>query len=64
MAAKEEPEEKGPQECAPCRATGQVVSKLGGEPANVTCPWCEGTGKVIAEHDAQAARREAAASSA
>ncbi|MGI8728583.1 MAG: hypothetical protein ACR2LK_01045 [Solirubrobacteraceae bacterium] len=64
MAAKDEPEMTGPQECAPCRATGQVISKLGGEPATMTCPWCEGSGTVIAEHAAQAVRRAAAASSA
>jgi len=64
MAAKDEPEITGPQECAPCRGTGQVISNLGGEPSTVTCPWCEGSGRVIAEHDAQAARRAAAASSA
>jgi hypothetical protein len=23
----------------------------------VPCPWCEGTGRFIAGHDAQAARR-------
>lgn len=62
MAATDEPEITGLQECAPCRATGQVISNLGGEPSTVPCPWCEGTGAVIAEHDAQAARRGAAVS--
>jgi hypothetical protein len=33
------------------------VSRLGGSATTVTCPWCEGTGHVIAGHDAQAARR-------
>lgn len=60
MAAKDDPETTGPKQCAPCRATGQVISNLGGEQSTVTCPWCEGTGTVIAEHDAQAARRAAA----
>lgn len=46
-----------PAACAPCRGTGRVVSNLGGEPSTVPCPWCEGTGTFIAEHDAQAARR-------
>jgi len=31
---------------------------LGGTPQQVTCPWCEGSGRFIGEHDAQAARRE------
>jgi DnaJ-class molecular chaperone len=47
--------------CSPCRGTGQVVSNLGGEPATEACPWCEGSGSFLAEHDAQAARRAAAA---
>ena len=45
-----------PRECTACRGTGQVVSNLGGSPQQVPCPWCEGTGRFIAEHDAQAAR--------
>jgi DnaJ-class molecular chaperone len=46
-----------PRECTACRGTGQVVSNLGGTPRQVTCPWCEGTGRFIPGHDAQAARR-------
>jgi DnaJ-class molecular chaperone len=42
--------------CHACRGTGQVVSNLGGKPHQVTCPWCDGTGRFIAGHDAQAAR--------
>jgi hypothetical protein len=34
-----------------------VISNLGGSPSTQTCPWCEGTGRFIPEHDAQAARR-------
>jgi hypothetical protein len=34
-----------------------VISNLGGSPSMQTCPWCEGTGQFIPEHDAQAARR-------
>ena len=30
--------------------------KLGGTRQEVTCPWCEGTGRFIPDHDAQAAR--------
>jgi DnaJ-class molecular chaperone len=46
-----------PRECSPCRGTGQVISNLGGSPQQVPCPWCEGTGRFIPGHDAQAARR-------
>jgi len=46
--------------CTACRATGRVISNLGGSPSEVPCPWCEGTGRFLPEHDAQAARREAA----
>ncbi len=42
------------ESCRACRGTGQVVSNLGGSPSDVDCPWCEGSGKFIAEHDAQA----------
>jgi DnaJ-class molecular chaperone len=47
-----------PQRCTACRGTGKVISTLGGSPQQVTCPWCEGTGRFIPGHDAQAARRE------
>jgi DnaJ-class molecular chaperone len=47
-----------PQQCTACRGTGKVISTLGGEPKQVTCPWCEGTGRYIPGHDAQAARRD------
>ena len=57
MAADEETPE--PQPCSPCRGTGKVISNLGGSPSEVACPWCEGTGQFIPEHDAQAARRDA-----
>jgi DnaJ-class molecular chaperone len=50
-----------PVPCAPCRGTGQVISNLGGSPSEVTCPWCEGTGRQIPGHDAQAARAAARA---
>ena len=48
---------------SPCRGTGHLTSKLGGEPHDVSCPWCEGTGTFIPEHDAQAARRDESATS-
>jgi DnaJ-class molecular chaperone len=40
--------------CTACRGTGQVISGLGGTPHRVTCPWCEGSGRFIPDHDAQA----------
>ena len=55
MAADEEITQ--PPECSACRGTGSVISNLGGSPSTVTCPWCEGTGRFIPGHDAQAARR-------
>jgi DnaJ-class molecular chaperone len=44
--------------CTPCRGTGRVSSSLGGEPHEVTCPWCDGTGRFQPGHDAQAAGGE------
>jgi DnaJ-class molecular chaperone len=41
--------------CTACRGTGEVISGLGGTPHRVRCPWCEGSGRFIPEHDAQAA---------
>jgi DnaJ-class molecular chaperone len=55
-----EPEDSyDPDACPPCRGTGRVVSNLGGERSEVSCPWCEGSGRFQREHDAQAARRDA-----
>ena len=42
------------ESCRACRGTGKVISNLGGSPSEVDCPWCEGTGTFIPEHDAQA----------
>jgi DnaJ-class molecular chaperone len=42
--------------CSACRGSGQVISTEGGEPRSVRCPWCDGTGRFIPGHDAQAAR--------
>jgi hypothetical protein len=50
-----------PQECMPCRGTGQVASFLGGERSEESCPWCEGTGRRTAGVDAQAHWQPAAA---
>ncbi len=44
----------GPRECMPCRGSGKLISKLGGEPSTVTCPWCDGGGVRIPGVDAQA----------
>jgi DnaJ-class molecular chaperone len=52
----EEPAED-PGRCTACRGTGQVLSNKGKSPHEVSCPWCEGTGRFIPDHDAQAARR-------
>lgn len=49
------PAESQPAPCSPCRGTGRLSSKLGGEPHEVPCAWCEGTGIFIPDHDAQAA---------
>jgi DnaJ-class molecular chaperone len=41
--------------CSACRGTGKVISRLGGTPAEIVCPWCEGRGlRLGPEHDAQA----------
>jgi DnaJ-class molecular chaperone len=55
MSADDAPTED--RECSACRGTGRVISSLGGTPQPVTCPWCEGSGRRIPGHDAQAARR-------
>ena len=42
----------------PCRGTGPASSPpRAATPRPVTCPWCEGTGRVIPGHDAQQQRR-------
>jgi DnaJ-class molecular chaperone len=40
--------------CGACRGTGVVISHLGGEPHELPCPWCEGSGLRLRGHDAQA----------
>lgn len=52
-------EPDAPRPCSPCRGTGSVLSSLGGKPSAVECPWCEGAGEFLAEHDAQAKQRAA-----
>jgi hypothetical protein len=43
MAEADTPEEESL--CPPCRGTGSVISRLGGEERKVKCPWCDGTGR-------------------
>jgi hypothetical protein len=50
----------GAEACMPCRGTGRVISRLGGEPREVTCPWCRGGGVRLRGIDAQAGRRDGA----
>jgi len=50
------PAQPGP--CGPCRGTGKLLSTAAtsaalGELHTVSCPWCEGTGTSIPDHDAQ-----------
>jgi DnaJ-class molecular chaperone len=47
-------ESHAPRECMACRGTGRVTSNLGGSPATVSCPWCEGRGVRSPGIDAQA----------
>ena len=39
--------------CSPCRGTGRLISGLGGEPHEVSCPWCGGSGRFAPGRDAQ-----------
>lgn len=41
--------------CRPCKGAGTVISGLGGEQRELTCPWCGGSGKRDPERDAQQA---------
>jgi DnaJ-class molecular chaperone len=43
----------GRSECSPCKGTGRLISNLGGEPHEVVCPWCGGSGKFVPGRDAQ-----------
>ena len=53
MADTGEPTPEEAPRCPPCRGTGAIVSRLGGSPSTIVCPWCEGTGHVLPGHDAQ-----------
>jgi DnaJ-class molecular chaperone len=47
-------EPTAPTPCSACRGSGVVTSNLGGEPHQLPCPWCDGGGVTLREHDAQA----------
>ena len=53
VSAIPEPDDRST--CTPCRGEGKLNSNAGGEPHEVICPWCEGSGKFEKEHDAQEA---------
>jgi DnaJ-class molecular chaperone len=53
MSADPSQPEKDRRTCTPCRGTGRVISNLGGQQREITCPWCEGSGEFQAGHDAQ-----------
>jgi DnaJ-class molecular chaperone len=46
-------ESQEPRVCMPCHGSGKVVSNLGGEASEVTCPWCRGGGERLTGLDAQ-----------
>lgn len=50
-AGEDKTEDRGT--CTPCHGTGKVISALGGEQHEVTCPWCGGTGRFLPGRDAQ-----------
>jgi DnaJ-class molecular chaperone len=49
-------------QCTPCRATGKLISNLGGTAHEVPCPWCGGSGRFAPGLDAQAGRSAEASS--
>jgi DnaJ-class molecular chaperone len=53
MSPDAKPSDRDRLTCTPCRGTGRVISNLGGERREVTCPWCEGSGQFKPGHDAQ-----------
>jgi DnaJ-class molecular chaperone len=52
-AARTAAESQQPRVCMPCHGSGKVISNLGGEPSEVTCPWCRGGGERLSGLDAQ-----------
>lgn len=61
MARDEPTAESGAEVCSPCRGTGRLISGAGGQPHQVTCPWCQGTGVRKPGIDAQQAPAEGGA---
>jgi DnaJ-class molecular chaperone len=53
MSTGRERAEEDRSTCTPCRGSGQVVSRLGGDEHQVTCPWCGGSGRFEPGRDAQ-----------
>jgi DnaJ-class molecular chaperone len=51
-------ESQEPRVCMPCHGSGKVISNLGGEPSEVTCPWCRGGGERLVGLDAQEFRQQ------
>ncbi len=47
--------------CTACRGTGKVISNLDGTSHEVSCPWCDGSGRFILGRDAQESPAEPAA---
>jgi len=57
MASDNDDPPPAPVACSACRGTGRVISNLGDKRNEVVCPWCEGGGMRVVDHDAQAALR-------
>jgi DnaJ-class molecular chaperone len=60
MSTPENADTAAPQACSACRGTGSVLAKVGEELKSGPCPWCDGTGLVQPDHDAQARWRQSA----
>jgi DnaJ-class molecular chaperone len=58
-APAKEPRE--PTTCIPCHGSGKVISNLGEQTRQVTCPWCRGGGVRLIGMDAQEWQQEQAA---
>jgi DnaJ-class molecular chaperone len=57
---EETPSPTEAQPCGACRGSGVVISNLGGEQHELPCPWCDGGGVTLRDHDAQARWRDGA----
>jgi hypothetical protein len=58
-AAPESADAAAGRPCAPCRGTGRVLAQVSGALEPSVCPWCEGSGRFLPDHDAQLATPEA-----